>query len=217
MNRGLAQYSSPVPMPLTPKELDRFFERSTLQLGGTIPIRKTQVGIWVPTPVPVVMAAVTALEEMEVLGSDRSTIVDAGTGDGRVLAALAISAGPHRVYGIEADAMFYARASENLETLAQRGLPCDGLHLVEGDYCARATYEAAGLAPMDIGLFLNYPDGHEERLACFVADHASPDARLCLLTHDRTLGVEALVLRGQREVWVAPDQDWLLSIYQGPR
>jgi hypothetical protein len=113
--------------------------------------------------------------------------------------------------------MFYAQASENLETLAERGLPRDRLRLVEGDYCARATYESAGLAPTDVGLFLNYPDGHEERLARFMAEHARHDARLCLLTHDRTLGVEALALDGQRNVWVAPDQDWLLSIYQGPR
>ena len=54
-------------MSLTAARLDRFFERSTTRLGGTLPIRKTNIGIWVPTPVPVIMAAAAVLEELGVL------------------------------------------------------------------------------------------------------------------------------------------------------
>lgn len=204
-------------MSLTPQILDAFFERSTTQLGGTLPIRKTSAGIWVPTPVPVIVEALTRLDEMNGLGHDELAIVDAGSGDGRVAVLLAVVAHRRRVYGIEADGALCTQARANVEALVPRGLSREALSLVEGDYCHPATYEAVGVDPRQVGLFLNYPDGRQEDLARFIADYGHPDARLGLLTHDRAMEIASLALRDRRTVWVPPDQDWRLSLYQGAR
>ena len=203
-------------MALTLKRLDALFEESTTRLGGTIPIRKTQVGIWVPSPVSVTAAAAELLDDMGVL-ADADVIVDAGSGDGRVAAVLALLRPSAQVYGIEADPIFHAQAVENLAELERRGLPPHRVHLVEGDYCEPRTYTKAGIEPSEVTLFLNYPDGHHEALARFIAEYGRVDARLCVVTHDHSLEVDTLSLRQQGEMPVDIGPDWLVSVYQGRR
>ena len=203
-------------MGISRRALDETFERSTTLLGGTLPIRKTSVGIWVPTPVRVIAKAAMLLQEMGLLGdgAPEGIIVDAGTGDGRV-AAVPVSCDPTQViYGIEADAVFYTQAVANLKALETRGLPLGRVQLVEADYCDVRTYESRGLNLGEIAMFLNYPDGHQRQLARFVAEHAGEATRLCLLTHDRSVVVDDLELRDQRTVCLDAELDWLLSIYQ---
>ena len=112
-------------MGISRRALDETFERSTTLLGGTIPIRKTSVGIWVPTPVRVIAKAAILLQEMGLLGdgAPEGIIVDAGTGDGRV-AAVPVSCDPTRaIYGIEADAAFYTQAVTNLKSAGKARVP----------------------------------------------------------------------------------------------
>ena len=195
------------------------FERSTTRLGGSLPIRKTSAGIWVPTPVPVITMAARLLEEMGLLGdaAPGGLIVDAGTGDGRVPAVLASLDPTRPICGIEADALLYTQAVANLEALSSHRLDSRLVTLIEGDYCDTRAYTSHALDLRDIGMFLNYPDGHEQQLARFVARHAGAAAKLVLLTHDRSVGVRELELCARRRVVVAGEQDWELSVYQRAR
>ena len=169
-----------------------------------------------PTPIEVIVKAVGVLQDRGLLGGHAasSTLVDAGAGDGRVLAILAWFDQTRPVYGIEQDSALHAQASANLRTLQTEGLiDCGHVTVIQGNYCDLNVYESHGIAPRDIGIILNYPDGNEERLAQFVSENAGPQTRLCLLTHDRSLDLDELELRDECEVRISQEPAWRLSIY----
>lgn len=198
------------------RRLQGLFDRSERALARGVPIRKTAAGIWVPSAIPQIVELAALLREMDVPESARpaAPVVDAGMGDGRVVAVLAHLDPARAVYGIERDPVLYAQAAENLRSLREHG-DCGGAHLVEGDYCDPDTYASCGIdlrAPLVV---LNYPDGNEHNLARFLARHAGPDAALCLFTHDRTVDVGELRLRARRDLPAEVGPDWRLSIYRG--
>ena len=158
------------------------FERSEAALVRSLPIRKTICGIWHPTPVRVIEEAIAVLEDVGLLGEAprQRTVIDAGTGDGRIPAVLAALDPTRPIYGIEQDPALFAQASVNLQRLQPE--VCTHIHLVEADYCETATYEACGLDFPQTGIVFNYPDGNERRLARFISEHGGVGTRLCLLT-----------------------------------
>ncbi len=198
------------------KRLSKVFERSEASLVHSLPIRKTICGIWGPTPVRVIEEAIAVLEDIGLLGGAllQRIVVDAGTGDGRIPVVLAAIDPTRPVYGIEQDPALFAQALVNLQDLrAKSVLDHTRIYLVEGDYCEMATYEAAGLDFRQTGIIFNYPDGNQRRLARFIAEYGGADTRLCLLTHDPSLEVEELQLRVRRDVTVAAESSWRLSVY----
>ena len=198
------------------KRLDKVFERSEASLVHSLPIRKTICGTWVPTPIRVIEEAITVLENIGLLGeaAPQRTVVDAGTGDGRIPAVLAAADPTRPVYGIEQDPVLFAQALVNLQTLQARGvIDHTRIHLVEADYCEMATYEACGLDFRQTGIVFNYPDGNQRRLARFILEHGGDGTRLCLLTHDRSLELDELEFRVRRDVTVTAESNWRLSVY----
>ncbi len=197
--------------------LEAIFQRSERALAHGVPIRKTSAGIWVPSPIPMIAAAVSSLKELGLLGPEAAgrTVLDAGMGDGRVAAVVAALEPSHAVYGIERDPVLYARAAQNLRRVLRiaRGRP--RVQPVEGDYCDVATYASCGLDLQTVGVVVNYPDGNQERLARFIAAHAGPGASLCLFTHDRALRIDDLVLRAERDLPAEYGPDWRLAVYRG--
>ena len=197
--------------------LEAIFQWSERALAHGVPIRKTSAGIWVPSPISMIVDAVSALRELGLLGPAAAgrAVVDAGMGDGRVAAVVALLEPSHPVYGIERDPVLCARAEQNLRRALRTSRGSPRVHPVEGDYCDVATYASCGLDLQAVGVVINYPDGNQERLARFVAAHAGPGASLCLFTHDRDLEVRELVLRAERDLPTDFGPDWRLSIYRG--
>ena len=202
---------------MSARRLQAVFDRSERALARGVPIRKTVAGIWVPSAIPQIVEVAALLRETGVLGAGAPPppVVDAGMGDGRVVAVLAHLDPTLPVYGIERDPVLYAQAAENLKALRRWGGGYAGVRLVAGDYCDPATYAACGLDLREPLVIVNYPDGNERSLARFVAGHAGPDATLCLFTHDRSVAVEELRLRARRDLPVAVGPDWRLSVYRG--
>ena len=198
------------------RRLYKVFKRSEASLVHSLPIRKTICGIWGPTPVRVIEEAIAVLEDIGLLGGAllQRTVVDAGTGDGRIPAVLAVFDPTRPVYGIEQDPALFAQASVNLQRLRARGvIDHTRIHLAEADYCEMATYEACGLDVSQTGIVFNYPDGNQRRLARFIAEHGGAGTRLCLLTHDRSLELDELELRVRQDVTVDGEASWRLSVY----
>ena len=197
------------------RQLQAVFDRSQTQLAPTLPIQKTSLGIWVPTPLKVIDTAGALLKNRGWLDSSRpGHLLDAGTGDGRVGMLLSRLDSARVVYGIERDARLYARALENLEKLGQKGLVDPArVQIVEGDYCDAATYLGAQIEFRYTHLIFNYPDGHQHQLGLFVATHAGSQTKLCLLSHDRTLELDELRLEDRFDVGVLNEPDWRLSVY----
>lgn len=143
------------------------------------PLRLTSRGLWHATPVRVAWEAALRLGAR---GSDERRLgLDAGMGDGRLLAALvATGAAPRRLLGVECDAELYRLASERLGRLGLLDRP--GVVARLGDYERQEAHTGAGLALSDVDLVLSYPDGNEARLARLVASRCSRDALLCLIS-----------------------------------
>ena len=198
------------------RRLRAVFDRSTRALARGVPIRKTAAGIWVPSPIPLLVKVVTLLHEMGVLGAAAppAPVLDAGMGDGRAAAVLAHFEPARPVYGIEWDPELYARAVENLAALRRGRRGYRAVHPVEGDYCDLATYASCGLDLRDPLVIVNYPDGNQHRLAEFIARHAGAGATLCLFMHDRLLDIDALPLSARRDVAVDKSPPWRLSVYR---
>ena len=198
------------------KRLNKVFEGSEALLVHSLPIRKTICGIWAPTPLRIIVEGVSVLEDIGLLGeaAPQSIVADAGTGDGRVPAVLAAIDPMRPVYGIEQDPALFAQALVNLQGLRAKGvIDHTRMFLVEGDYCEMATYEACGLDFSQTSIVFNYPDGNQSRLARFVAEHGGAGTILCLLTPDRSLELDELELRVRRDVTVAGESSWRLSVY----
>ena len=202
------------------RKLVAIFDRSIETLGSALPIRKTKIGIWVPTPLPVIIEAISLMQEMQLLGrrAPLGAVIDAGTGDGRVAAVLAYLNPSQPIYGVELDPVLLAQAVANWRELRIQGLAVDAsVRMIEADYCDIVTYESCELTFSDTCAILNYPDGNQARLANFVADHGGARTSLCLLTHDHSVNLDTLELCAQREVQVTGEINWVLSVYRRSR
>ena len=199
------------------RQLQAVFDRShtSTSFTQTLPIQKTSVGIWVPTPLEVIDAAGGLLKDRGWLdASQPGHLLDAGTGDGRVGMLLSRLDATRVVYGIEHDPRLYDRARENLEKLGEKGLiDPDLVQIVEGNYCDVSTYRGARIAMRQTHLIFNYPDGNQQQLGQFIMAHAGAQTKLCLLSHDRTLDLDELRLEDRFDVGVSNEPEWRLSVY----
>ena len=206
----------------TRRRLAAAFERSGTADGRTLPIRRTGRGIWVATPIRVLEAAVTVLSAEGLLpggagGASPATAhaIDAGSGDGRVLAVIAWLVPGQPVLGVESDEVLHVRAANHLRALGAAGVVDPAhLHLAAADYCDPATYAVRDIALARAPLVLNYPDGNQDRLARFVAANCGLQTTLGLLTHDPELTVDVLPLRARHDVGARSGPPWRLSLYR---
>ena len=160
------------------------------------PFRLTDRGIWHPTPLAVLAAAVPLIVEANLLEARGGTaqVLDAGAGDGRLLAALALGLDATvsvRLGGLESDASLAATARERLDTMARWGVvPHRVSRVAEGDFFDPRAYELVGLVPRQLDVVFNYPDSNERRLLQWLAEQGGPQTRLAILSpdHDPALG-----------------------------
>lgn len=142
-------------------------------------LRITDGGIFLATPVAIVAAA---MEQIATHGLCRpgAAILDAGAGDGRVVAALALAFGARsaRVYGVECDEDLARDAAQIAEAL---DLPTRA-RVVRGDFLGTAAFEELGVAFASFDLVLHYPDGNERALFDRMAREGKEDALLLLLS-----------------------------------
>jgi len=181
-----------------------------------LPLRATERGLWLPTPLPLLLAAFDALLDSGWLGPGRaSRLLDAGAGDGRVIGAFGQRAAgrlPLELLGIECDPALVACAVRNLEALRATGPLPGGYALVEGDYLAAAAYARLGVAPSEIDLVINYPDGNEEALERWLASHRGARTRLILLGPDRSLAFRTLALAWSTRLEAPNGTAWSLIV-----
>ena len=200
-------------------------ELQDLYAGGddVAGLRLTDRGIWHATPLPVLAAAVPLIGECYLLTprGRSQCLFDAGTGDGRLLAALALGlprACDIRLLGLECDGALVVAARKTLAAVPRRSLaPNRQIFVSEGDFFDPSAYVPLGVAPGDLDLVFNYPDGNERRLLRWLAEHGGPETRLVILSPDRDPAL------GQPPEWreeVRPEGDaaapWSLNVFRAP-
>ena len=184
----------------SPEERDVLYETFAPGPNDEVSFGLTEQGIWHPTPLDVLLPALEAMAREGWLGSAGRALtpLDAGSVDGRVVGALAIISGlsaDTRVLGLESTATLATQSRERLERMA----PSRRAQITQGDFLDMASYGALGIAPSDVDVFLNYPDGNEQALGRFVLQQA-PDATLLVLSPDRRLALSGLALLGRLEI-----------------
>jgi hypothetical protein len=183
--------------------------------GGREGLRLTDGGLWHATPLSVLAAAIPVLEKTGLVTSPR-ILFDAGAGDGRLLAALALGlpgAAERRLLGLECDPVLAGEAGSRLEALGAR-LPVSRLpRVAEGDFFQERAYAPLAVSPSDLDLVFNYPDGNERRLLRWLARHGKRGSRLLILSPDRepSLGPAPLLRREVRPRESAVV--WSLDVY----
>jgi hypothetical protein len=197
--------------------LSALFGREKLELGS--PLRLTEGGLWHATPLPVLAAAVPVITDHGLVRSRRPVVVlNAGAGDGRLLSALALGL-PEDVkvhlLGLEIDPALAAAAKAQFRKLALAPVnEARRPRIALGDYLAVAGCAALGVAPTELDLVFNYPDGNERRLLAWLRRHAGPQTRLALLSPDHEPAMDAPPFLRAR---VAPSAGsgvaWSLSVY----
>lgn len=201
-----------------PTELASLFEESQTRAFGGQPLRLTGTGIWMPTPFDVVRAAGRALarldRDLDAGVSLGERVLDAGMGDGRLVASLVAEIPGITVLGIESHPELAALARQNLKRAAESGL--NGSWCVcQGDYLDVETYRKLGVELELIDTVLNYPDGNEGFLGDLLSRRGKRGALLAFLTPDHSLRIESLVL--VTDVPLERDAgapEWRLSIFR---
>ena len=169
-------------------------------------LRVTEQGIWHATPLSVLAAAMDLIAREGLLALE-SVVFDAGAGDGRVLAALALAFPAHRLHlmGVECDDALAQDARARLS-----GLPNPPV-VATSDYFAEGAQQ---LRRSDVTF--NYPDGSEHALMDAFVAHGKAGARLMVLSPELApkLGRMPSAVHTIRPGGVV--LHWSLSIYHRP-
>lgn len=199
-------------------ELASLFEESQKQTFRGQPLQLTGAGIWLATPFDVLRAADRALARLAVDNgvSLGTRVLDAGMGDGRLVASLVAENTGITVFGIESHPELAELARKNLRRAAEYGLTGSWC-VCQGDYLDAATYRKLGVELESIDTFLNYPDGNEDRLGRLLSRRAKPGALLVFLTPDHSLHIHSLLpvadIPLERD---AGATEWRLNVFRVP-
>ena len=206
-------------MPL--RQLKAVFDRSQSSVGLSLPIYRTGVGIWVPTPVDVVNEAILWLLDHEWWKQTASpAVIDAGMGDGRVAMTFSHLAPTRPVLGIEFDSVLFNSAVSCLDRLRKKKVvDASRLHLVDGNYLDISVYQPIQESLRGPCLVMNYPEtrlGNGERLAVFMKNNLSHESRLCLLSHEKLAKVGQFEQESCYEIQAEDGSLWWASLLKLP-
>lgn len=177
---------------MSPDFTETFAQSESKAFDGQ-PLQLTDEGIWLAMPLDVLDAALAKLQSTGFWSrlGPRVKALDAGMGDGRLVAALCNVSHDLWAYGIEHHEMLSRLAEDNLRTLTDRGM-APNWRACQGDYFDLSSYPKLGIRVEDIDAFFNYPDGNEHKLAAFLREHGRPGAFLVVITPERGLELEGL-------------------------
>jgi hypothetical protein len=195
------------------------FARSEKKAFDGQPLRLTDAGIWLAMPLDVLGAA---FEKLHATGfwarlGERGKVLDAGMGDGRVVAALCNVGHDLWAYGIESHPRLWELAENNLRTLTERGM-ASSWRICQGDYLDVSTYPKLGVRLEDIDAFFNYPDGNEHELAALLSVHGRAGAILVVVTAEHGIELEGLTLEDELTIDRGPGvPEFRLVLYRVDR
>ena len=183
--------------------LRAFYDRldaAESHLGG--PYKRTAVGQFLPSPLRHLDAAIGFL--IETAAFDPSLpFLDAGSGDGRVVALTSLVHGIPSV-GVEYDEALVDFSRQNIQSLRESGLQGASDLIIPGDFTEDETYRRAGLKFEDFATVFNYIN-NEGDIAEKVAVSSPPGAKLLVLGAFPVPGYHGLTL--ERNILLATGRD----------
>ena len=146
--------------------------------GGPYPYKRTAVGQYVPSPLLHVRVAFDYLIENAAIDA-AGPLLDAGSGDGRIIALTAFVHGIPTV-GVEYDSELVETSRQHLKSLKRLGLQGASELVLHGDFTEDETYEQASLRFEDFTTVFNYIN-NEGDIALKVAQQSKPGTKLIIL------------------------------------
>jgi len=183
-------------------KIRQYFEKQDLQryLNGKLG-KSTDLGVYLPASLDFTFAAFSLLLRRGIIGASKP-FLDAGSGDGRIIALAALLGIPS--IGIEYDEELAELSRENISNLralsALNGAP---ITILQGNFMHPETYERAGLKFGDIGAVFNYASGHVN-LASKVAYESKIGTRFILYCLDRNHNFDGLLLEDVLDESISP-------------
>ena len=159
--------------------LKRHFDQVDLaesDSGG--PYKHTAVGQFLPSPLLHVQVAFHYLIETAVINAS-ALLLDAGSGDGRIVALTAFVHGIPTV-GVEYDDELVGISRGYLKSLEHLGTRGASASILQGDFTDDETYKRVGLKFEDFATVFNYIN-NERTIAIKVAQQSPPGTKLIVL------------------------------------
>ncbi|MDP6102116.1 MAG: hypothetical protein QF579_02240 [Dehalococcoidia bacterium] len=172
MNSG---HNHPKGRPLG--DLTSYYDRvdaKVISLGRTY---NTAVGQFAPSPILEVYAALEYLLESGAIETS-GLFLDAGSGDGRVVALAALVHGLPTV-GVEYDDELVGQSRHHFESLRSLGLRGASKVILQGDFGDDDTYAKTGLRFEDFATVFNYINNHAA-IALKIAHQSPPGTKFLL-------------------------------------
>lgn len=161
------------------------------------PYRATAVGQFVPSPLPNLHVALNYLLELGLIPSS-GLFLDAGCGDGRVVALTALVHGIPTL-GVEYDDDLLERAEYHVARLKGMGLQGAPVVLAPGDFTDDDTYRRVGRRFEEIPTVFNYIN-NERALAAKVVQQSPPGTTFLLSGAFPVPGYQGLTLTRNLEL-----------------
>ena len=157
--------------------------------GG--PYKRTDVGQFVPSPLLHLEAAFSHMLSLGEIGVS-SNFLDAGCGDGRVLALIS---GMHSIksFGVEYDSEMATRSAGNLANLADLGATLAPSEVIHGDFMDDETYVKIGITFQQFDVVFNYINNQRD-IAMKVFEESPPGTAFWLLGAFPVPGFQGLFL-----------------------
>lgn len=149
------------------------YRRQTINLNGYC-----QSGLFVPSKLNEINLGISHLIEHRIIDTS-SLVLDAGSGDGRVLASFGIHDMPS--VGVEMEANLVSESRRHITALRRLGILNGApIKIFEGDFSQQETYTSSGIRFGDIAIFFNYLD-NSELIAIMIREH-SPKGVIYVVT-----------------------------------
>lgn len=143
--------------------------------------KTTDPGLFVPSDLGHILGGLSTLAVEGIIDLSRPSL-DAGLGDGRILALLSYLGSPS--VGVEIDAELCSLARQHLKQLRKQGI-INGVPttVIRGDFAELDTYAQAGIDFGGFGTVYNYVNNPDE-IAGLMAHCSAPGT--CFLLHEAT-------------------------------
>lgn len=173
--------------------------------------KPTEIGQYLPSSLEDLHDAFSILRQRGFI-QDSQHFLDAGSGDGRVVALAALHG--LQGYGIEYDAQIAAYATENMENL-RPVLNGSTPRVVQGDFCKDAAYDRLGAPFQTFPVVFNFIN-NQSHIAWRVANH-SPRGTIFLLHewgNDNPEEFPGLEYEDTVRIKPLADYDFLVHVYR---
>jgi|GEM_PF-1398091 hypothetical protein len=177
-------------------------DESQSSVGG--PYKRTELGQFVPSPIMHIKAALDYLLDRNLI-DPFAPLLDAGSGDGRIIAIASLYYGITAI-GVEYDAELFESSRNHINHLSTLCQSTASGTIIQGDFTDDLTYKMNGLTFQMFSTVFNYIN-NESSIAYKISQDSPPHTKFVLLGAFPIEEYNSLNLRQNLELIREKDED----------